>query len=491
MRSSSLAVTLICLASGSAARVPSAAGDRAPLTAAEILDTAIARMGGSATLQGLSRVRLQQVVQWLTLRLDDQPHADAPSYNLVNELRDYTLNSSRSSRRIASGARPTGWSDWVIVVQDTVAMAQADAKWTPLHITYVDEQREAFATAPERMLLALRAAPDLRRLTDTMIAGLAYPRVTGTVSRLSSVPAVLVVRTSDGLPAMLRYRAAQSNDAQLAPYGTMEVEVWWSRWQKTAVPGGGAVMYPLQADINRVGRPFQRVTTVLADFNVPSTPDSFAINDSLRQAFFGGSSSRPMWRTISIDSGTVTNGHFAASWRNLLGPIGVLVGHGWLMLLDTPIPLEARVEFAGWLEKRVPGSKVAAGLVTRPGALGVGTGWLSRRGAPVYVAPAATKSVALIARNWDDHSAGTEVSRPRWIHLAGDSAWIEPFDLPTAPGSALVYVPSLKWVYSSAATAPADAAALVNHIRARGWPVDRVGSARNIDSPAAPAAGRP
>ncbi len=303
---------------------------------------------------------------------------------------------------------------------------------------------------------------------------------------------MLVVRASDGLPAMVRYRAAMASDAQLAPYGTMEVEVWWSRWQKAPRPGSASVLYPMQADVNLVGRPFQRITTILADFTVPSTPDSFAINDSLRHAFFAGATSRPMWQTVPMDSGTVADGHFAASWRNLLGPIAVLVGHSWVMLLDAAVPLEARMSEAGWLERRVPGSKVGIGIVTRPGALGVGTGWLTGRGLPVYVAPSASRIVTLIGRNWGDTSSGLVLSKGRWIRLAGDSAWVEPVDLPTAPGSALLYVPSLKWVYSAGATGPTDATALVNRVRAHGWPVERIGSARNVNSAVnPPSGGRP
>jgi hypothetical protein len=128
MRSAWLVASLIGLVGGEGVPGMSPARAPAPLAANEIVDTAIARMGRPAMLQGLSRVRLQQVVQWLTLRLDDQPHVDAPSYNVISELRDYRLNSSRSSRRITNGNTPTGWSDWLVVVQDTVAMARVDEK---------------------------------------------------------------------------------------------------------------------------------------------------------------------------------------------------------------------------------------------------------------------------------------------------------------------------------------------------------------------------
>jgi hypothetical protein len=75
------------------------------------------------------------------------------------------------------------------------------------------------------------------------------------------------------------------------------------------------------------------------------------------------------------------------------------------------------------------------------------------------------------------------VTRGRWLRVDGDSLWLEPIDLPDAPGALVAYVPSLAWAYAGTAASPLHLDLVLARARARGWRVERVGSARAVAMP--------
>ena len=86
--------------------------------------------------------------------------------------------------------------------------------------------------------------------------------------------------------------------------------------------------------------------------------------------------------------------------------------------------------------------------------------------------------------NWKQpRSEAKVVSKPQWLRIGGDSAWVEPIDLPDYPGALVAYVPSLRWAYSGPAATPLYFDIVVARIRERGWAVDRVGSIRSLVQP--------
>lgn len=70
----------------------------------------------------------------------------------------------------------------------------------------------------------------------------------------------------------------------------------------------------------------------------------------------------------------------------------------------------------------------------------------------------------------------------RWLTVGSDSAWVEPMDLPDMPGSALVYVPSLQWLYAHAAASPVVRDVVMARAKARGWTVAWLGTARDVQA---------
>jgi len=139
-------------------------------------------------------------------------------------------------------------------------------RWAPLNIAYVDERRELFAFAPERLVFSLRHASALRALNDTLIGGQAHARLATTVD---GWPSTVFVRRSDALPATVRFRADEKADFGLPPWGVHEVEFWYSDWQ--TVPGGA--LLPRQRDVRRFGHPYKRMTVLAMQVNAPTPPE--------------------------------------------------------------------------------------------------------------------------------------------------------------------------------------------------------------------------
>ena len=436
-----------------------------------VVDTAIARMGGAEALGRIERVRFELLTQWQRTSFDARPYVDLPSYELHSDVRDYTISAWRNTRRFQLIGTPRTITD---IVRDTVAIRQISGAWAPLNIAYVDERRELFAFAADRLVLLARAAPDLALLPDTTIGTLPHARVTATVA---GFPATIFIRRGDGLPAMVRWRAGQPNDFGLVPWGVMDVEVWYSRWQRMA----NGVSLPLQWDTRRVGRPYKRITVLAAAFDTVATADSFAVSDSLRSAFLA-TATRPM-HDLPLDSARVVEGRLAT-----FGPFTALggavkVGRRWMLLEAGQAGLSVERAVA-WLGRTDAGSTVAGAVVTVPAAGNGGAEWLAARRMPIHAAPGAMPVLQTVLRNHGRSPAAlTPVTRGQWLRMDGDSLWIEPIDLPDAAGALLVYVPSLRWAYSYMAAGALQRDYVVARLRQRGWAVDRLGTARAIATP--------
>lgn len=460
------------LVAGIVALLVSAAPDSA---ARAILDTAIARMGGLAALTAVERMRLEVMTEWQRVDFETRRPPVVLSYELSTELRDYTIPAWRYSRRFFS---PNGTSGVVDLVADSVAAMEVNGRWRPQNVAYVDERDEVFTFAPERVLALARAAADARVLSDTLIDGVRYARVTATIGKFRPT---LHFRRSDGLLALASFRAAQPNDFGLAPWGAMEVGITYSRWQR--IPTSSLAL-PMQLDVARVGRPYKRMTTISVAVN-PSIPaESLVVADSLRAAFLA-TSRKPMF-DLPMDSARIVDRSFAVFGAPGTPTGAVKVGGRWLLIEagTAPSTIDRSVAF---LRRSEPDAAIAGAFVTAPTGAG-GVAWLARERLTMWVTSSARPFTAAALRGW---SAATATVRPviqdAWIRIGTDSVRVESIDLPDYPGTALVYVPSLRWAYVFPA-GPVQMDYIVEHVRQRGWRVDRIGSVRNfVGTPITPA----
>ena len=446
-------------------------------SAIALLDRGIARMGGDSLLRSIDAVRLDMLTQWLRTSFAEAPFTDMPSYERNVELRDYRTPAWRNTRRFNPVADQVGTVD---VVRDTVAIrrmtraANAEPTWGPLNRAYVQERRELFAFAPERLLLQLREAPDLTTEPDTVMDGEAHARLGATIA---GWPSVTFLRRSDGLPRLVRFRADETDDFGLAPWAEHEVEFWYSSW--SAVRPG--ILLPRQRDVRRVGRPYKRMTVLQAVINPAAPADSFVVADSLRRLYIA-SEQRPMWQVPLDDLARMEREAFAVM-PPFIGSAGaVRIGGRWLVM-ETAQSMGAMELLAQWIARHgdnLPiGGAVASNVWTGNG----GVRWFTARGLPVLAAPGALAILAHIGR---DDDAVTTIDTPAWIGVGSDSIWVEPVTVPDLTGTAIVYAPTLRWLWLPFAGSPthaADQEAIIARLERRGLAVELIGGPRALVTP--------
>lgn len=431
-------------------------------------------MGGAERLASLTSSRAEYMTMWLRTTWDSRPAADAPSYERHVDLRDYATRRWRNTRYFVPGTMSIA-----DVVNDTIGARTQPARTggnetVPLNVTYVDERRELFAFAPERTLLLARAARDLRALPDTSIDGQRHRRVRATVE---GFVATYYLRDADKLPARVHYRADATNDFGLAQWEVHDIDVWYGNWIRVA-PG---VLVPRQRDVYRVGRPYKRMTALTLAFNVPAPADSFAIADTVAQRFLA-TEQRPMWK-VSLDSAQITAEHFA-SFPRFIGSVGALRVGGQWVLIETAQHRGAVDLVDQWLRARGE-SGVRAGVVARPFSGNGGARWFAAGKGRLYAAPGAL--APLRTMNAAQPTTTTFVSGARWVRIGSDSLYMEPVDFADGNGAMVLYSPTHRWFYSPFMGVPQHQAqhdALMARYRARGWPIEWVGSVVGLRAPA-------
>ncbi|MEZ4377425.1 MAG: hypothetical protein R3B35_03975 [Gemmatimonadales bacterium] len=444
-----------------------------------VLDRGIARMGGDSLLRTVHALRLDVLTQWLRTEFGEAPFQDAPSLERNVELRDYASGAWRNSRYFSLDATAPGL---VVVVDDTIAtmgrVMQRDdptLTWGPLNIAYVDERRELFAFAPERLLLTLRDDPTRRALPDTILDGVRHVRLAAVVD---GWPSVTFLSRQTGLPTLVRFRADEVNDFGLAPWGEHEVEFWYTGWRPVA-PG---VLLPRQRDVRRVGRPYKRMTVLSAAVNPPLGADSFAVADSVRAAYLA-TARAPMWDVPLEGGARLVDGDFAVM-PGFTGSAGaVRVGGEWVVF-ETGQAAGAMAAVAAWLGQQDAATPIGAGFATSVRTGNGGAPWFGTAHRPVYAGPAAARLL--------DHVPGaaaavTPIREARWLRIGSDSVWVEPVSGPDLDGALAVYVPTLEWLWSPFSASPfhgPEQQALVARLAERGFAVRRTGGPGALLTPA-------
>ena len=303
----------------------------------------MAHMGGAEALRGVHRLRIEVITEWQRTTLDRRPMTQVVGYEWSTELRDYDMPAWRYSRKFFGA---TGLNEVIDLVTDSVAAVAFKGTWRPQNTAYVEERNEVFALTPERVMLLVRDAPDVRLLPDTTIGGTRYARVAATVG--GSRPTPLIGR-GDGMLAAAMLKKGQPADFGLAAWGEMDLAVWYSRW--AAVPNT-QIFLPRQLDIIRAGRPYKRMTTITEAVNPIIPADSLSMPDSLRAGFL--KAGRLAMYDLPLDSAKIVADKFA-----VLGPFGtptgaIKLGGRWIFVEGgvAPLPVTRAADFLaradGW-----------------------------------------------------------------------------------------------------------------------------------------------
>lgn len=452
--------TALCTMLACLAAVPVAGQDQARGTVARALDL----MGGEA-VRAVERVRLDTMTQWQRTAYRDVPWTDRPSFEPHTDVRDYTIPAWRNTRDF-------GAQRIVNVVRDTVATTDMGDGPRPQSVAYVDERDELFMYTPDRLMLILDGAADLRAARDTVVGGERFTQVQATLR--GDEPVTVAFHAGTGLPALLRFRAAHPNDFGLVPFGEMHVEVWYSAWRTF-----GAVSIPTQWDVQRAGAPYKRMTVRAADFDPDFAADSFHVAPELRAAFL---QARGPMHDRPVDSVSVM-GDGVARVHGFGFPEGALrLGNGWVLLEAGHAPLSFERGSAALADAGVSDLEAAIVAAARPGNGGVAT--LVEAGVPVYTSVAAAPFVDAVLRGAAVRARGVTVVRePTELRRGGRLLRLEPVDLPDVPGSLVVWAPDDGVLYAPDALTPLDVRMVRALAGARGWSVRQLWTARGPERP--------
>jgi len=460
---------------------------QSPAPVRSVVERAITAMGGDSSLRAIRSQRMEVMTQWMRTSIADRPYLDYPSFERHTDLRDYTTNSWRNTRSPVNAGPP---NPFPFIVRDDVAVVYRNARpdlpgaWMPLSIAYVDDRRQLFAFAPERLVLTLRDDPRARMLPDTTIDGAPHARVAATVDGYESVT---FFRRRDGLPAMVRFLADETNDFGLAQWGMHEVEFWYSRWGSPSRAPGSPLL-PFQRDVNRIGVPYKRMTVLSLVVNAAAPADSFAISDSLVRAYREGPAAKAMWdiSAAAVDSGTTrsADGNFITAFTFWLGSEGaVKIGGRWMML-QSGVGRGVPAKVAEWAARHTADTPLGGVFATTTSNGGLS--WMLAQRHVVVAAPSLRPYLPAILHGPIPASV-TMVSAARWVRIGSDSVWVEPLPGGELPGSMIIYSPTLRWLYSPSATTPAGRAHeadVIARLSARGMSVALLGgSGRGVAAP--------
>lgn len=442
-----------------------------------VIDTAIGRMGGLPALEGISRMRIEQMTEWHRTALDDRIATPVGSYERDTELRDYTIPAWRYTRRFIGPAATT--QELIDVVADTAAVMFAAGAWRPLSGAYLQERDELFMATPDRILVLARKADDARVLADTAINGVKLARIGATIRR---TPVTLHFEKATGMLAIVQLKAGQLWDFGLVPWGVMDVQFRYSRWSRNAQSG---ITLPTQTDIYRIGRPYKKVIWLAFQVNPAIPADSFAIADSLRAQYMA--TQNKAMHDIPLDTAKIVDNTFAVFGAPGTPTGAVKVGGQWVIFEGGAAPLTAQRSL-DYLQKAEPATKVGLALLTSASGAVAGAAEYVKRGVPTQATAGARPYVAASFAGWSASPASIRtVDETKWTRVGNDSLRVASLDLPDAPRAAMVYVPSLKWLYVSTGAAVLQRDLMLADARRRGWAVEKIaGPGMPINGVAAP-----
>lgn len=431
--------------------------------AAELVGQALRTVGGEARIRSIRTVRFDWMTQWQRTGFRDLPGADRPSFETHVDVRDYAIPAWRNTREF--GAR-----NIVNVVRDSVATTDFGAGAQPLSIAYLDERREQFLQTPDRLLLELADAPDLRMGRDTILGGEPHRRLRATLDDHFDSEVFLHQRSR--LPTLLRFRAAHPNDYGLVPWGEMEVEVWYAGWRDF-----DGIALPTQWDVKRVGRPYRRMTIRRAAFDLDFEPDSFAVSSEMRAAYLREATvpmheSRPMSPYAAATDGLVEGGGFGF-------PGGAApTADGWIVIgagqgASNLAPALESMESAG--VDRIAGVLAAVAATVDGGVVAA-----ARRSIPILTSPSAAPFVQRIL-SAGGVSGDVRIIEEETVIGQGDARLVLlPFAHPDAPRSLLAWHAASGWLYVPDATGALGVRLARTVAEERGWEVRSVGTGRSF-----------
>ena len=361
----------LCVAAGLIAGASQAAPVATP---AAVVQRAIEASGGATALKSIRSLHIEAIGHEYFIEQSERPEGPfIVGYLQTSEMRDAADGRSRleTQRRFVQAPDWSGAGTVTIVDSSAAAMKRGE-RIAPAGRTAFDDGRRRIELAPERLLLAALAAPDLAAAADVTVHGVPQRVVT---FGWRGQRARLLIDAGDFVPTALELDGDDDNGI----WGTVRQTTYYSLW--TLLPGG--VRYPLQTDLewNGVTKSSSTITKITVNDAIDDA--AFTIPDDVRRAFAAAPAAGVSTltldrkRSVEVAPGII---QYSGAWN-----VAFVDQPDGIVIIEAPIGSRYSAEVLDEAGKRYPGKKVKAVLTTSDAwpHLG-GVREYVARGIPVY-----------------------------------------------------------------------------------------------------------
>jgi hypothetical protein len=318
--------------------------------ARQVVRDAITAQGGETALRALSVVRIRGIEE--SYGIGFSPDVDHPRMfvSIFDELRD--VRALRERRTTQSGSPSASeMSALRVVMSDSVgAWGRPDTVLGPAPAQYINLQRDKLALGPERLLLMLLDAPDVRAAGDTTIQGVPQHVVSIHQGNLR-----VYLSAVTHLPTLMDVYGPIPDDAEWDAWGDVHSRTWFTSWSLEQ----GGIRYPRTWTTERAGHLFNKVSVFSIDPHPVAPADSFAVSDDVRAKYvvhppmiLGNGRGQPVEMADGIT-------WIPGRWATMVvrQPTGIVV-------IDSPYASEYSARVLDEVKRRYPGETVRALVVT-------------------------------------------------------------------------------------------------------------------------------
>jgi hypothetical protein len=244
-------------------------------TARDLVETAVARMGGRAALESLGRVRLEWIGYRNLLEQSERPEGPwIPQIEKTTELWDTPGGRWDESAELAVADEKYSIRT---IVAGGVAARRFGEKWSAAGKGEIAAAEEWMADSPQRALLDALAASDLHREEDLDFQGVPHHAVAfGSGEKRRRI----LLNAETGFLTAIETLRAYPEDRFWQIWGDVPTRIAYSFWDLR--PGG--LLYPMQWDVERGGRPWRSFTLTALEPSPKLPEDAFAIPASITDA---------------------------------------------------------------------------------------------------------------------------------------------------------------------------------------------------------------
>lgn len=353
-------------------------------SAADLMHASLTAMGGEEKIRALNTLHVEASLIRNELEESERPEGPYILENdQVEEWRDLAQKAWKSTTKLHGAMQP----EFVMtsVVSNGAASLAYDGKAGSASGQQLQLADEALTLGPERILLAALSSPDLRRLPDLTLQGVAHHAVQFT---WHSSPVRIYLNADTDLPTAVEWESAYPFDIFWSIWGDVTSRVYYSFWWLQ-----NGIHYPLQADLFRNGMPAQTVTITKIDFNLSLPTDTFEISADVRQAFLARAAKTLDDRALGKAATEPAPGIvlIPGAWNTTL----VRQDDG-LVVLEAPISSGYSAKVLDFAQSKFPGVPVKAVITTSDSWPHIGgIREYVANGTPVYVLD---RTVPLIER---------------------------------------------------------------------------------------------